>query len=164
MTDYIVRPLNDDDREWVKQFIVMQWGVEIIVLHGAVFRPEFLSGFVAISGEEIVGLITFHIEDDGCEIVTVDSLEPNRGVGSALMDTVKLCALQAGCRRLWLVTTNDNLNALRFYQKRGYALAALHRNALEHSRKIKPDIPPVGKDGIPLRDEIELEMMLDGEE
>jgi hypothetical protein len=61
-----------------------------------------------------------------------------------------------------LVTTNDNLNALRFYQKRGFVLVAVHRNALEVSRKLKPEIPLVGMDSIPLRDEIELEMMVDG--
>ncbi|MEW5718069.1 MAG: GNAT family N-acetyltransferase, partial [Chloroflexota bacterium] len=86
------------------------------------------------------------------------------GIGSALIDAVKLRARQAGCKRLWLITTNDNLTALRFYQKRGFTLAALHRNALEESRKIKPEIPLVGEHGIPLRDEIELEMMLDGAE
>jgi GNAT superfamily N-acetyltransferase len=163
MAEFTIRPLTAEDREWVKQFIALQWGAEIIVLHGAVFRPEHLSGFVAISGEEIVGLLTYHMQAGECEIVTLDSLDPDQGIGSALMDAVKLCALQAGCKRLWLITTNDNLNALRFYQKRGFALAALHPNALEQSRKIKPEIPLVGNDGIPLRDEIELEMMLGGE-
>jgi ribosomal protein S18 acetylase RimI-like enzyme len=164
MANFSVRPLAAEDRKWVKQFIAMQWGVEIIVVHGAVFRPEHLDGFVATSGEEFVGLITYHIQGGECEVVTLDSLDPNCGIGSALMEAVKLRARQSGCRRLWLITTNDNLNALRFYQKRGYALAALHRNALEQSRKIKPEIPLVGNDGIPLRDEIELEMMLEGED
>jgi hypothetical protein len=68
----------------------------------------------------------------------------------------------ANCKRL--ITTNDNLNALRFYQKRGLALVAVHRNALEESRRIKPEIPLIGSDGIPLRDEIELEIMLDGKQ
>ena len=164
MANYTIRPLNDDDREWVKQFIAWQWGVEIIVLHGRVFRAETLPGFVAISGDEIAGLITYHFQDDACEIVTLDSLEGSIGIGTALIDAVKQRARQAGCKRLWLITTNDNLTALRFYQKRGFTLAALHRNALEHSRRIKPEIPLVGNDGIPLRDEIEMEMMLEGEE
>ena len=79
---------------------------------------------------------------------------------SAEIEAVKEVACKAGCRRLWLITTNDNLNALRFYQKRGFALVAVHRNALEISRKFKPEIPLIGADGIPLRDEIELEMIL----
>jgi ribosomal protein S18 acetylase RimI-like enzyme len=69
-------------------------------------------------------------------------------------------ALQAGCSRLWLITTNDNLIALKFYQKRGFQLIAVHPDALAESRKIKPSIPQFGMHGIPLRDEIELHMIL----
>jgi ribosomal protein S18 acetylase RimI-like enzyme len=92
--------------------------------------------------------------------VTIDSDKPSIGVGTVLIDAVKEIARQAGCSRLWLITTNDNMNALRFYQKRGFVLVAVHRNALERSRKLKPEIPLIGDDEIPLRDEIELEMML----
>jgi DNA-3-methyladenine glycosylase I len=94
----------------------------------------------------------------GCEIVTLDSMNAGAGVGSALIETVRETARQSGCQRLWLVTTNDNLNALRFYQKRGLRLVALRPNAIEESRRIKPQIPLIGNDGIPLRDEIELEI------
>lgn len=56
--------------------------------------------------------------------------------------------------------TDDNLHALRFYQNRGFVLVAVYRNALEISRQLKPEIPLIGKNGIPLRDEIELEYTL----
>ena len=70
-------------------------------------------------------------------------------------------AARAGqCTRLWLITTNDNLRALRFYQRRGFRLAALHRDALETSRRLKPSISEIGFHGIPLRDELELERSL----
>jgi ribosomal protein S18 acetylase RimI-like enzyme len=98
-----------------------------------------------------------HIE---CEIISLDSLVQGTGIGSALTDAVQQRAKAAGCQRLWLITTNDNLNALGFYQKRGFHLAALHRNALDVSRRLKPQIPLIGLDGIPLRDEIELEILL----
>ena len=49
---------------------------------------------------------------------------------------------------------------MRFYQKRGFVLVAVHRNALAESRRLKPEIPLIGIDDIPLRDEIELEMEL----
>jgi Acetyltransferase (GNAT) family len=84
------------------------------------------------------------------------------GVGTALIEAAREVALQSGCKRLWLITTNDNLNALRFYQKRRFMLVAIHRNALEVSRRLKPGISLIGYDGIPLRDEIELEMLLAG--
>lgn len=155
-----LRPLAGDDRAWVKQSIAEQWGAEIVVVHGAVYTPHELPGFVAIQAEDKVGLITYHFDGNSCEVVSLDSLCPSIGIGTALIDAVKLVARQAGCKRLWLITTNDNLHALRFYQKRGFVLVAVYPNALEASRKIKPEIPWVGNDGIPLRDEIELETLL----
>jgi DNA-3-methyladenine glycosylase I len=89
--------------------------------------------------------------------VTLNSLREGIGIGTALLDAVREAARKSGCRRTWLITTNDNLHALRFYQKRGWRLTALHRNALDESRRLKPVIPEIGIDGIPLRDEIELE-------
>ncbi len=81
-------------------------------------------------------------------------------IGTALIDAVKDVATMAHCKRLWLITANDNMAALRFYQKRGFLLVAVYRNAVEQSRRLKPEIPLVGIDGIPLRDEIELELLL----
>jgi ribosomal protein S18 acetylase RimI-like enzyme len=77
-----------------------------------------------------------------------------------LIEAVKGAAEDAGCRRLRVVTTNDNLHALRFYQRKGFILTALRPNALEETRKRKP-VPLLGEDGIPIRDEIEFEMPLD---
>ncbi len=109
---------------------------------------------------EKVGLITYLIEEDSCQIITINSTRPFTGIGVALIEAVHETARQHGCKRLWLITTNDNLYALHFYQKRGFVLVALHRNALEFASKLKPEIPLIGNDGIPLRDEIELEMIL----
>ena len=160
MQEFVVRPLNADDRDWVLRFIVEHWGADKVVGHGVVYYPHDLPGFVAVRGSERLGLVTYHIEGDSCEIVTLNSVQESVGVGTALIKMVRYVARYFGCRRLWLVTTNDNLNALRFYQKRGFVLVAVHRNALQVSRKLKPEIPLVGMDGIPLRDEIELEMVV----
>jgi GNAT superfamily N-acetyltransferase len=108
-----------------------------------------------------VGLVTYHIEDRACQIVTLDSLVERRGVGAAVIEAVKGAAVGAGCERLWLITTNYNTHAPRFYQKRGFALVALRVNAVAASRRLKPEIPLTGNDGIPIRDEIELELALD---
>ena len=94
------------------------------------------------------------------EVVTLDSLRPGRGIGTALIEAVKSAASAAGCRRLWLITTNDNLHALGFYQKRGFRLVAVHPGAVDAARRLKPEIPLNGNDGIPIRDEIELEIVL----
>jgi GNAT superfamily N-acetyltransferase len=162
MTDgYAIRPLNSDDSDWIARFMVEHWGSETVIAHDTTYHPADLPGFAAIQKNEVVGLVTYHIEGKQCEIVTIDSLKSNRGIGTALIEAVKDVALAAaGCNRLWLITTNDNLHALRFYQKRGFALVAVHRNAVAESRKLKPEIPLTGNEGIPLRDELELEMML----
>jgi DNA-3-methyladenine glycosylase I len=158
-----IRRLGKDrgDSAWVAHFVTEQWGANIVVVHDIVYHPASLPGFVAWQGGERIGLVTYQLDDDACEIVTLDSLCPGIGVAAALRKAVRRVAQEAGCRRLWLVTTNDNLEALRFYQKRGFVLVAVHRNVLERSRRLKPEIPRVGLHGIPLRDEIELEMALE---
>jgi ribosomal protein S18 acetylase RimI-like enzyme len=155
-----IRPLSADDRAWVDGFIQSRWGAPTVVGHGTVFTPAELPGFVALEGCEPVGLLTYSAEGDACEVVTIDSLVEGRGVGSALLDAVAESARAAGCRRLWLITTNDNLPALRFYQKRGFVLVRLHRGAVAASRRLKPEIPLTGSEGIPIRDELELELEL----
>lgn len=157
MSAFTLRPLQPEDAAWVAQHIAAEWGAEIVVAHGAVYRPAGLPGFVAEAAGAPVGLLTYHLAGDACEIVTLDSARPGRGIGTALLVAAEEDARRAGCRRLWLITTNDNTHALRFYQKRGFVLAALHRDAVAASRALKPEIPLVGNDGIPIRDEIELE-------
>ena len=159
--DFLIRPLVPSDRDRVRAFVIQRWGAEIAVAHHVVYRPHQLPGFAAWQSESIVGLVTLHVVGNSCEIVTIDSLQPGRGMGTALLDAAIAFARQANCTRLWLITTNDNLNALRFYQKRGLVLVTIHRNALTRSRQLKPQIPLIGNDGIPLRDEIELEMVLE---
>lgn len=109
-----------------------------------------------------LGLITYHIDGDECEILTLDSLEENKGVGTALLNEVRTAMKthQPRIRRIWLITTNDNLTALRFWQKREFVLVTIHRDAIQQARRIKPQIAIVGQHGIPIRDEIELEYRL----
>lgn len=160
MSNYTIHPLVDSDREWVRQFSIDHWGDAIVVAHGQVFEPHGLPGFAAFEDEQCLGLLTYRIDGQSCEVVTINSLRAGSGVGSALIAEVAAAVRAAGCTRLYLITTNDNLHALRFYQKRGFVLVAVHRNALDHSRALKPSIPLIGFDGIPLRDEIELELLL----
>jgi GNAT superfamily N-acetyltransferase len=155
-----IRPSGEDDRAWVERFVRERWGAPTVVSRGRLHRPSALPGFVATEGAERVGLVTYAVEDDACEMVTLDSLVEGVGIGSALVEAAKGAARAAGCRRLWFITTNDNLPMLRFSQKRGFSLVAVHRNALDESRKLKPEISLVGIDGIPLRDELELELLL----
>jgi|YNPMSStandDraft_1061717.scaffolds.fasta_scaffold15094_2 ribosomal protein S18 acetylase RimI-like enzyme len=161
-TFYFVRELTERDRSWVQRVIYQRWGDDVVIVHGVVYHPSELAGFAAfeVNGLRVVGLVTYVIRQDACEIVTLDSLVERQGIGTHLVAAVHQRAEQAGCHRLWLVTTNDNLNALRFYQKYGFCLAALYKEAVVKARQIKPSIPMTGESGIPIRDEIELEIEL----
>jgi len=164
---FFIRNLSHNDQSWVKRFLVEHWEDSRIVTPYTIHQADQLPGFMAIyTGDdklrqgEIVGLITYHIQGNRCEIVSLDSLIEALGIGSALIDSVQRAAKAKDCHCLWLVTSNDNLLALRFYQKRGFQLSHLHRNAMERVRLIKPSVPLIGNDGIPLRDLFELEMVL----
>jgi GNAT superfamily N-acetyltransferase len=158
--DFRIRPLNAQDRVRVADFIAERWHSDSVVVHGTIYRPARLPGFVAVLDREWVGLVTYQIVARECEIVSLDSLQVGIGIGTALLGAVEQAARRAKCRRIWLITTNDNLTALRFYQKRGFSLVAVHRRAVEQARMLKPEIPAIGQEGIPIRDEIELELSL----
>ncbi len=160
MIEYTLRPIRPEDKPWIRQLMRDHWAAEMVFVHGMRFDPHELPGFIAEIGAEKAGLITYSIAGGNCEIVTLDSLVPGKGIGRAMIEAVMNAAKGSRCRRLFVVTTNDNLHALRFYQRKGFTLAALRPNAMEETRKHKP-IPLIGENGIPIRDEIELEMMLD---
>ena len=127
---------------------------------GRLHEPMAYPMLVAIHEGQVAGALTYEIRDGQMEAVTVDAFVDGVGAGAALIEAAAEEARRQGCRRLWLITTNDNTNALRFYQRRGMRLAALHRDAIAESRRMKPEIPQTGADGIPIRDELELELVL----
>ncbi len=163
--NFYIRPFDKAIDTWFSHMMRDLWGSTRMVSCGRLFEANQESGFVAVisehkAGGQIAGVALYRLEDQQCELSLLNSLVKGRGVGTALVEAVRQCACQAGCTRLWLVTTNDNLPAIRFYQKCGFTLAAVHKNALALSRKLKPEIPETGLDGLPLRDEIEFEMFL----
>ena len=147
----------------MKAFIRERWGDEIVVGHGVVYRPHQLEGIVATDAGEPVGLLTFTIDGDACEIVTIDVTIEGRGVGSLLIGALTDIARGAGCTRLWLITTNDNVRAQRFYRANGFDVVAVHQGAVDVSRKLKPSIPLADEAGVPIQDEIEMERRLSPE-
>ncbi|HXH20721.1 MAG TPA: GNAT family N-acetyltransferase [Dehalococcoidia bacterium] len=132
-----------------------------VVSRGRMYFPAELPGFVARIGGRPIALATYLVEGAECQLVTLHSEVENVGAGSALIAAVRAEAANAGCRRLWLITTNDNTHAIRFYQRRGFRLAHAHVGAIDAvSRPLKPEIPFAGNDGIPIRDEIEMDLLL----
>jgi N-acetylglutamate synthase-like GNAT family acetyltransferase len=160
MPEYHIRPLRREDQVWVNQVMITEWGAEIIVVHDEVIHPCNLPGFVASLGKKPVGLLTYKINGSECEITTLNSWYSNHGVGSTLIKKVEETANRVGCKRLFLVTTNNNTYALHFYQKWGFHISAVRINAIERSRQIKPEIPLEDEKGIAIRDEFELEKIL----
>ena len=159
---YHVRPLDDDDREWAKRLLEESWGSANIVTRGRLVDASRLPGFVAAAGSgDRLGLLTYEERNGQCEIVTLNSLQRGIGIGRRLIRRAVECAKEAGASRVWLITTNDNTDALKFYQRVGFRIAAVHRDAVTLARRLKLEIPLAGEDGVPIRDEIELELMSD---
>jgi ribosomal protein S18 acetylase RimI-like enzyme len=155
-----VRPLGADDLPWLETLFAERWGGNVSVSRGVAHDTTALPGVIALFDEQRVGVATYRITGRDCELVTLDSVRDGAGVGTALVDAVARAARAEGAERLWLITTNDNLRALRFYQRYGFDLVAVHRDAVARSRALKPSIPEIGLDGIPIRHELELELPL----
>jgi RimJ/RimL family protein N-acetyltransferase len=153
----MIRRLTEIDLPRLNDFWGEHWGGETMIVRGETIQYHQVEGFIF---GDWVGLITFMIQNDECEVTSFNSLEEGKGIGTALIDEVIREAKERKCRRVHLITTNDNLNALKFYQKYGFELVQINRGALNESRKIKPSIPEIGMNGIPLRDEIELEILI----
>lgn len=132
----------------------------MLVSRGNTYQAETLPGFAALEDGQPVGLITYRFDGQECEIVTLNSDIEGKGIGSALIAAVEDTARRSKCARMWLITTNDNTEAMRFYQKRGFDFKKIHRNAMEESRRIKPSIPLIGNHGISIKHEIEFEKTL----
>jgi GNAT superfamily N-acetyltransferase len=154
--DVAIRPVEEKDRPTVEWLTTQLWGAPEVVVHDGVFHPAALPGFIAERAGRIAGLVTFEVRQDVLEIATINALDMYRGIGTMLIEAVRAEAKRRGCHQVTLTTTNDNIGALRFYQRRGFRLAAVRPGAVDRSRQLKPDIPRTGDFGIPLHDEIDL--------
>lgn len=156
-----ITAINPLHRVQVSEFFIQHWGSPKMVISSGLYDCSTLDGYIALNEDaKIIGLITYIIQDNECEIISLDSVEEGKGIGTALIREVEKIAAIKGCNHIKLITTNDNLLALKFYQKRGYVLSNFFYNAVEKARALKPEIPLIGNDGIPIRDEIELKKLL----
>jgi ribosomal protein S18 acetylase RimI-like enzyme len=149
------------DESWAAGLLDDQFGGRAQVRRGELLDVLALGGFVASHDGEPAGLLTYRIDGEECELAVLIASVEGSGVGSALVDALRAEAASAGCARIWVVTTNDNLRALRFYQRRGFVLRALRPGAVDEARRtLKASIGEVGEDDIPIRDELELVLSL----
>jgi N-acetylglutamate synthase-like GNAT family acetyltransferase len=151
------------DRPGIDAIHAAVWGGNVVVGHDRVYDLSRLPAFVALAADgAIVGALCYEQAGDALEVVSIAAVPPTRGAGTALLAAAVGYARAAGLRRVWLVTTNDNLDALRFYQRRGMRIARVDPGAVDRARRLKPAIPEIGAYGIPLRDELLMELGLDG--
>lgn len=153
-------PVMPANRERVNAFLMEHWFSTDMIVRGVRVDMTTAEGILALENETIVGLLMYAVCEKELEILSLDSLMPGQGLGTALIAEAEKIARQNACDRIRLITTNDNIAAIRFYQKRGFDLVNLYRNALDVSRRMKPEIPLIGEHGIPLRHELEFEKRL----
>lgn len=154
--------INGQNRRRINEFIAGRWFSTDMIVRGERIDLSRADGIAAFENGRILGVLTYIIRGETCEITSLDSLAEGRGIGTALLWKAARAAKENGCKKVLAVTTNDNTDAMRFYQKRGFDLAGFRHNALDVSRKMKPEIPLTGNGGIPLKHELEFELMLDG--
>ena len=155
-----VRAAGDADHTNVTQALNEHWGSTRIVTRGRIHATDKLPTLIAEANGEMVGVLTYDIYGQECELITMNAFQRGLGIGTAMLSRLREIAAENNCRGIWLITTNDNVDAMRFYQKKGFFFVAVHRDAVVAARRLKPEIPVIGNHGIPIRDEIELVMPL----
>jgi GNAT superfamily N-acetyltransferase len=155
-----VRPAAAGDHDRIETFLVAN-NADQVARRGELVDALRCPALVAEDDGDLAGVLTYVIEGAACEVRTLHATISWRGAGTALIEAVERIARASGCDRLWLITTNDNIDAMRFYQRRGFRMAALYVDAVTESRtQLKPAISEIGDHGIPIRDEIEFEKRL----
>jgi GNAT superfamily N-acetyltransferase len=154
-----VRPATEEDREWITAVLTQFWGGPRIVAGRRLLDATLLPALIAGERE---GLATFAVDAErhGAELVTLNALTRQQGIGGALLDALVARLRGEGVARIVVHMTNDNLDALRFYQRRGFRLTAVDPGAIDRARRLKPSIPEIGAYGIPVHDELELILAL----
>lgn len=153
--------IQDSDREEVGRFVEHHWRSQRVMSRGQAFYPHKEQGFIERVDGHIVGLLTYRVASAAMEILTLNSTLEGKGIGSSLMLNAIESARRNHCDRIWLTTTNDNLRGIGFYQRLGYRMVEITLGAVDEARKLKPEIPMTGERGIPIHDEIVMELTLE---
>ena len=154
-------PASSVEQEELRRYVIDGWHGEAVVAHNERIYPARLPGFVALADGRIVGHASYRGEGGRFELTSIMAEPRHAGIGSALLNAVLAAVRAAGGRVVWLTTTNDNLDAIRFYQRRRFRFSALRRGAVDQAREtLKPELPRIGAYGIAMRDELDLELDL----
>lgn len=157
---WTIRQIEASDSKLIKDLMDTHWGGEPLIIRGKKYFPSFLDGLLVFRRKKVIGFLIYEILENTMEIVVFEVFEKFKGIGSKLLEELKQIAIKKHCEKILVMTTNDNLDALRFYQKKGFCISKIHIDSIKESRKIKPAISDIGDYGIALRDEIDLEYFL----
>ncbi len=139
--------ISNENRELINTFIRDHWFTTEMTIRGEIVDMTAVEGLVAKENDAFAGLITYRIRGGLLEITSLDSLHEGQGIGTALLEKVITIARAENCQKISLITTNDNIDAIRFYQKRGFDLVKLHYDSIKQARTLKPEIPLRGRNG-----------------
>ncbi len=148
------------NRHQIKQLFTKNWNTDSVYSNGTNHKLDNLNGFVAIQDDEIVGVLTYMIENQKLEVVSVDSFMENYGVGSTLLSLAVEQARQQACDKVWLTTTNDNIPAIRLYEKQQFSRTSTHLYSVSKARESQPELPMFGYHGIPILHELVYERVV----
>ncbi len=155
-------PIRDSDRDMIRGFITEHWHAPHICIRDKLYYPHQAEAFIERRDGKIAALVTYEQQGDAILMITQNSTEPGAGIGASLVLKVIEEARKRKVRRIWLTTTNDNLKSIGFYQPMGFRLVAVHRDAVMGGRQsLKPELPEFGVNGLPILDEIEMELILE---
>ncbi|MEM0906439.1 MAG: GNAT family N-acetyltransferase [Pseudomonadota bacterium] len=152
-----IRLATLDDRPKLQSFLTDRWGSTVLIINGE--EVDALECEALVAGD-FSAVITFRIEGDSAEIVSFNAVPPLAGLGSNLLNAFIDLMRQRQINTVNVTTTNDNVNALRFYQRRGFRLSVLRPGAVDAARRLKPSIPKEGRHKIALRDELVMSLPL----
>jgi ribosomal protein S18 acetylase RimI-like enzyme len=156
--EFEIRPITD--RAFLEELLRLRWSDGALILRGKIIHPKDVDALAAYHDGRLAGVATWRLEGPILYLATLNNISEQRGVGVALLDAMMELGRRKGSALMRVIVTNDNLNALGFYQRRGFRMIALHPGAVDTIRTLMPNVPTMGANRIPMRDEIELEIDL----
>jgi GNAT superfamily N-acetyltransferase len=157
-TKFDIRPITD--RPFLDELLRLRWSGGSLIVHDKVIAPADVEALAAYDGNRLAGVATWRLDEGVLTMFTLNNISEQRGVGVALLEAMMALGRDNGAPLIRVVVTNDNLNALGFYQRRGFRITAIYPGAVDATRAMNPNVPLIGANRIPIRDEIELERTL----
>ncbi|MEM7022355.1 MAG: GNAT family N-acetyltransferase [Pseudomonadota bacterium] len=156
--DFSCVEADDRDRAWLASESELLGG-PMMVSRGRLYDLRAHPAVIVWHEKRRCGLAVYHLTEGELEVLAIRALTKYRGAGSTLLAEMERIARNCECASICLCTTNDNLDALRFYQRRGFTVRAYSVDGFREVLRIKgrnAEQSHAGQHGIPIRDVIEL--------